>query len=113
MALFVWLRLTCCSMNRRLRLSIAAVSLPDSAVDLSARILLCRVASAVVVDLNSCKDASCSLWKAANLLSTSALRVAGASLSLLSPLSLSLSLSLPVSPPVSLPLPVPLPLGLL
>ena len=111
MALFVWLRLTCCSMNRRLRLSIAAVSLPDSAVDLSARILLCRVASAVVVDLNSCKDASCSLWKAANLLSTSALRVAGASLSLLSPLSL--SLSLPVSPPVSLPLPVPLPLGLL
>ena len=61
MALFVWLRLTCCSMNRRLRLSIAAVSLPDSAADLSDRILLCRVASAVVFDLNSCKDASCSL----------------------------------------------------
>ena len=56
MALFVWLRLTCCSMNRRLRLSIAAVSLPDSAADLSVRILLCRVASAVVFDLNSCKD---------------------------------------------------------
>ena len=61
MALLVWLRLTCCSMNRRLRLSIAAVNLPDSAVDLSVRILLCRVASALVLVLNSCKDASCSL----------------------------------------------------
>ena len=61
--------------------------------------------------LKSCQDASCSLWKAANLLSTSALRVAGTLLSLLSPLLLSLSLSL--SPSVSLPLPVPLPLGLL
>ena len=63
--------------------------------------------------LKSCQDASCSLWKAANLLSTSALRVAGASLSLLSPLLLSLSLSLSLSPSMSLPLPVLLPLGLL
>ena len=114
MALFVWLRLTCCSMNRRLRLSIAAVNLPDSAADLSNRILLCLVASAVVLDLNSCRDASCSLWKAANLLSTSALMVTGEVYGWLSSLlSLSPPSSLSVSLPSSLSLPEPLPLGLL
>ena len=119
MALFVWLRLTCCSMNRRLRLSICAVSLPDSAADLSVRILLCRVASALVLVLNSCKEASCSLWKAASLLSTSALMVSGETCRLLSTLSVSLSLSLssflPLLPWLSLPVSLPesLPSGLL
>ena len=111
MALLVSLRLTWCSTKRRLRLSIAAVSLPDSAADLSDRILLCRLVSAVVLALNSCRDASCSLWKAANLFSTSALRISGESLSL----SLSLLLSLLLSPSLSLSLlpSVPLPLDLL
>ena len=82
------------------------MSLPDSAADLSDRILLCRLVSAVVVALNSCRDPSCSLWKAANLFSTSALVNAGETLSLLLSLSLSLSpsLSLSLLPPVSLPL---------
>ena len=92
MAQLVSLRLTWCSTNRRMRLSIAAVSLPDSAADLSEKILLCLVVSAVVVALNSCRDASCSLWKAANLFSTSALRISGESLSLPSSLPLSLCL---------------------
>ena len=115
MALLVSLRLTWCSTKRRLRLSIAAVSLPDSAADLSDRILLCRLVSAVVFDLNSCRDASCSLWNATNLFSTSALRISSELLSLPLLLSLSLLLSLPLSPSPSpsLSLLVPLPLGLL
>ena len=106
-------------MNRRLRLSIAAVNLPDSAADLSVRILLCRVASALVLVLNSCKEASCSLWKAVNLLSTSALMVSGETCRLLSTLSVSLSLPLssflPLLPWLSLPVSLPesLPSGLL
>ena len=101
MALMVSLKLTWCSTNRCLRLSIAAVSLPDSAADLSERILLCLAVSAVVFARNSCRDASCSLWKAANLFSTSALRISGESLSLPSSLSLSLLLLLSVPLPPS------------
>ena len=77
---------------------------------MSDRILRCRLVSALVDARNSCRDASCSLWNAANLVSTSAL-VNGletllslllslsSSLSLWSSLTLSLSLSLSVSLP--------------
>ena len=82
------------------------MSLPDSAADLSDRILRCRLVSAVVVALNSCRDASCSLWKAAYLFSTSALVNAGETLSL--SLSLSLSSSLLLSLSLSLLLSLPL-----
>ena len=79
-------------MNLLLRLSIAAVNLPDSVADRSDRILLCLWLSAVVVDLNSCRDASCSLWNAANRVSTSLRILAGEMLGLSSLLSPSLSL---------------------
>ena len=82
------------------------MSLPDSAADLSDRIVRCRLVSVVVVARNSCRDASCSLWKAANLFTTSALVNAGETLSLSLLLSLSSSLSLLLSLPVSLPLEV-------
>ena len=79
----------------------AAVNLPDSAADLSARSLLCLKLFA----RNSCRDASCSLWNAVNWISTSDL-ICSAELFrlplLLSPsLSLSLLLSLLLSPSLS------------
>ena len=95
--LLVSLRLAWWSTNHRLRSPIAAVSLPDSPVDLSERSLLCLR----VFALNSCRDASWSLWKAANLFSTSALSISGESLSL--PSSLSPSLLPSLSPSQSIP----------
>ena len=109
-ALLVSRRFAWCSTNSRLRLSIAAVNLPDSAAVLSDRILLCRFVSAAVLALNSWRDASCSLWNAANLVSTSSLMVTGETQGWLSTLLL-LSLLLSVLLPLSLSLSVPLPLG--
>ena len=107
-ALLVSRRCTWCSVNLLLRLSIAAVNLPDSAADRSDRILLCLLVSAAVLALNSCRDASCSLWNAANRVSTSLRMVAG-EMRGLSPL-LSPSLSLLLLSSLTLTLSVPLPL---
>ena len=96
-ALFVSLRFAWWSTNLRLRSAMAAVNLPYSAADLSESSLL----SLELVARNSCRDASCSIWKAANLILTSVLSRSVVlllpSLSLLLSLSLSLLLSISLS----------------